>query len=386
MSHVAPMRALNRPRPAVDVERQADGTFILSAGRSLPPDLPLVIDLLQRAAEHRPASSPFWPSGAAPARAWQRPDLLPKAWARTGAIASWLIAQGFGPDSKPIAILSDNSLERAARLRRPARRRARWRRSRPTLAVRRLHAPRPRCRSSMPAWCSRRTLHATPPPSIARRRASSRVDGKAAWPSARLASCSVDASVSERRLHITAETPAKILFTSGSTRPAQGRFKHPRQSRVGRRDEPLAGRAARPEPHRRVARLAALASHLGRQLQPERHHPLGQLLIYRRRPPLPGRFQETLENLRELSPSGFATVPAAYPLLLRGAWSDDADPRAPEFFKEPARPGLRRRPAAARRTPPCACRAWPRASSASVCPCNCGWGMTETTSVGLMVY
>lgn len=35
------------------------------------------------------------------------------AWARTGAVASWLIAQGFGPQSAPVATLSDNSLENA---------------------------------------------------------------------------------------------------------------------------------------------------------------------------------------------------------------------------------------------------------------------------------
>ena len=58
------MRALNRPKPTVDVERRADGTLILSAGRSLPADLPLVIDLLQRAAERRP-TSPSSPNVAA---------------------------------------------------------------------------------------------------------------------------------------------------------------------------------------------------------------------------------------------------------------------------------------------------------------------------------
>ena len=32
-SHVAPMRALNRPKPAVSVERRPDGALILSSGR-----------------------------------------------------------------------------------------------------------------------------------------------------------------------------------------------------------------------------------------------------------------------------------------------------------------------------------------------------------------
>ena len=107
----APMRVLNRPKPTVDVERRADGTLILSAGRSLPAALPLVIDLLGRAAERRPNVT-FLAERRGADRAWKRLSYA-EAWARTGAIASWLIAQGFGPDSKPIAILSDNSLENA---------------------------------------------------------------------------------------------------------------------------------------------------------------------------------------------------------------------------------------------------------------------------------
>src|SRR5829696_1688789 len=106
-SSVAPMRVLNRPKPAVDVERRADGTLILSAGRSLPANLPLVIDLLQRAAERRPTVTFLAERrgpGSGTGRAWQRLTYA-EAWARTGAIASWLIAKGFGPDSKPIAIL-----------------------------------------------------------------------------------------------------------------------------------------------------------------------------------------------------------------------------------------------------------------------------------------
>ena len=67
MSHAAPMRASDRPEPVASVER------------------PLVIDPLQQT----------------------------EVWTRTGAVASWLIAQGFGPQSAPVAILSDDSLENA---------------------------------------------------------------------------------------------------------------------------------------------------------------------------------------------------------------------------------------------------------------------------------
>src|SRR4051794_40357857 len=98
----APMRVLNRPKPTVEVERRADGTLILSAGRPLPDGLPLVIAFLGRAAGRGPTVT-FLAERRGPDRAWQRLTYA-EAWARTGAVASWLIAQGFGPDSKPIAI------------------------------------------------------------------------------------------------------------------------------------------------------------------------------------------------------------------------------------------------------------------------------------------
>ena len=52
--------------------------------------------------------------------------------------------------------------------------------------------------------------------------------------------------------------------------------------------------------------------------------------------PVEGRFQETLENLRELSPTSFASVPAAFPLLL-DALEKDADLRAKFFACVPDR-------------------------------------------------
>src|SRR5689334_10002013 len=106
MTRVAPMRSLNRPKPTVSIERRADGVLVLSAGRELPHDLPLVIDWLQRAAERRPHVV-FLAERRGPGRTWQRLSYA-EAWAKTGAVASWLIAQGYGPHSAPAAILSDN--------------------------------------------------------------------------------------------------------------------------------------------------------------------------------------------------------------------------------------------------------------------------------------
>jgi feruloyl-CoA synthase len=97
---------------------------------------------------------------------------------------------------------------------------------------------------------------------------------------------------------------------------------------------------------------------------------------------LPGRFQETLENLRELSPSSFGNVPAAYPLLLE-ALERDADLRA-KFFKNMRGLGY-----GGALLPQ---ESFDRLQSVATgqlgerLPFGCGWGMTETTSTGLMVY
>jgi feruloyl-CoA synthase len=97
---------------------------------------------------------------------------------------------------------------------------------------------------------------------------------------------------------------------------------------------------------------------------------------------VPGRFQETLENLRELSPSGFSTVPAAYPMLLE-ALERDADLRG-KFFKN-----LRGLGYGGALLPQ---ESFDRLEGIATeqlgerLPFGCGWGMTETTSTGLMVY
>ncbi len=219
MSHVAPMRALNRPKPTVVVARRRDGTLILSSGRTLPDDLPLVIDLLGRAAERRPTVT-FLAQRRGPDRQWQRLTYA-EAWARTGAIASWLIAKGYGPDSKPIAILSDNSLENALLVFGALRAGA-------------IVAPiSPGYSLSGDFTRLDHVLSIVEPGLVfaqeglpfeaALLRAAKKgayivtVDGKLGLPFGALTSASIDAAVAERRLHITHATPAKILFTSGSS-------------------------------------------------------------------------------------------------------------------------------------------------------------------------
>lgn len=389
MSHMAPMRALNRPKPAVSVERRPDGTLILSSDRALPLDLPLVIDRLQRGAQRRPDVT-FLAERRGPDRAWQRLTYA-EAWARTGAVASWLIAQGFGPgsgqrDGKPVAILSDNSLENALFLFGALRAGVLVAPISPSYSLSGDFARLDHALSVVePALVLAQDTMAY---SAALDRAEARgarivtVDGKRGIAFGALAACSVDASVAERRLHIDADTPAKILFTSGSTGLSKGVL----------------------NTHGNLSAAAEMIRMVGEPLDDQRiavsldwlpwHHTwggnanlnsiirvAGSLYIDGGRP-IAGRFEETLENLRELSPSGFGTVPAAYPMLLE-ALERDVDLRA-KFFKNMRGLGY-----GGALLPQ---ESFDRLQSVATeqlgerLPFGCGWGMTETTSTGLMVY
>lgn len=392
MSHVAPMRVLNRPRPTVEVERRPDGTLVLSSGRALPADLPLVIDLLQRAAERRPDVTFLAErrgSGAGAARPWQRLGYA-EAWARTGAIASWLIAQGFGPKGPPVAILSDNSLENALLLFGALRAGAVVAPISPGYSLAgaatgdftRLDHALALVEPGLVFAQDSDRFAAALDRAAARGARLVTVDGRRGLPFGALAGASIDAAVAERRRDIGPDTPAKILFTSGSTGLPKGVL----------------------NTHGNLAAAAEMNRALGEPLDEQRipvsldwlpwHHTwggnsnlngiirsAGSLYIDGGRP-LPGRFQESLENLRELSPSGFATVPAAYPMLLE-ALERDADLRA-SFFKNMR--GLGYGGALLPQESFDRLQALASGQLGERLPFGCGWGMTETTSVGLMVY
>lgn len=381
MSALAPMRTLNRPRPTVAVERRPDGVLILSAGRALPEDRPLMIDWLQRAAERRPHVT-FLAERRGADRAWQRLTYA-EAWAKTGAVASWLIAQGYGPDSPPAAILSDNSLENALFLFGAMRAGLLVAPISPNYSLsgdfarldHALNLVQPALVFAQDSTIYGKALDRTAARLIT-------VDGKRGLPFGALTSSSIDAAVAERRLHITADTPAKIMFTSGSTGTAKGVL----------------------NTHGNLASAIEMIRAVGEPLDPNRvglsldwlpwHHTwggnsnlngavrtAGSLYIDGGRP-VPGRFQETLENLRELSPSSFGNVPAAYPLLLE-ALERDADLRA-KFFKNMR--GLGYGGALLPQESFDRLQGVATGQLGERLPFGCGWGMTETTSTGLMVY
>src|SRR5271169_4311381 len=102
-----PMRVLQRPEPRVEVRRAAGGVIYLACGLKYEPGLPSLIDYLARATELRPNTT-FLAERAA-SKQWRRLTYA-EASRDTAAVATWLIRQGFGPDSPPIMILSENSI------------------------------------------------------------------------------------------------------------------------------------------------------------------------------------------------------------------------------------------------------------------------------------
>ena len=118
----------------------------------------LLIDQLAERAERLP-SAPLLPERSG--EAW-RPLTNARAWAQSGAAASWLIAQGYGPQGRSLSLpAADDTPERAVLM-------------------------------------------------LAALRAGALVvDGPLAVEYAVLVHCSIDAAVAERRLHLSASTPAR---------------------------------------------------------------------------------------------------------------------------------------------------------------------------------
>jgi hypothetical protein len=119
----------------------------------------LAIDQLNRAAHEHP-DAPLLPERAG--AAW-RALTNAEAWAKSGAVASWLIAHGYGPGGKALAVPAADTPQRAVLL-----------------------------------------LGALRAGALV-------VEGTDDVPYAAMANGSIDAAVAERRLHIDAATPARMV-------------------------------------------------------------------------------------------------------------------------------------------------------------------------------
>jgi feruloyl-CoA synthase len=376
--HEYPTRKLNRPEPCVEVRRTDGGVAYLTCGLAYEPGLPSLIDYLARAATIRPDTTFLAERDAA--KQWRRLTYA-QAVRDSAAVATWLIRQGLGPQSAPVMILSENSIEHALLMLGAMRAGVAVVPVSPTYSfgsdlsrlgyaleltapalVYALDAVRYAAALEYVKAPGRRTL--------------------AGDEFAELLRETDDAAVAARRAQINDATIAKILLTSGSTGRPKG---------VINTHGNIAGSM-------QMVRMVSEPFDLGRthtivDWLPW-HHAFGgnaqfngvlalagTLYIDNGRP-VPGLFEATIENLREISPTTFGCVPAAFGMLA-AALESDADLRQ-KFFKNMRGLGY----GGALLPQPI----WERMQRVTVqeigeqLPFGTGWGMTETTATGVAVY
>jgi feruloyl-CoA synthase len=375
-----PMRSLDRPQPRIEVRRAADGVVYVACGLPYEPGLPSLIDFLARATQIRPDTTFLAERDAA--GQWRRLTYS-AASHDSAAVASWLIRNGFGPDGAPVMILSENSIEHALLMLGALRAGAAVVPVSPTYSFGRdlarlgyaLDLTRPGL-----VYAGDAVRYG---PAI--KYAKNKVPGIASIAGHQFAELlqSVDEdAVAARRESIHDDTIAKILLTSGSTGRPKGVV----------------------NTHGNIAGAMQMARLVGEPFKPERTHTIvdwlpwhhtfggnaqfngilalaGTLYIDSGRP-VPGLFDATIENLRQISPTGFGCVPAAFGMLA-GALERDADLRQ-KFFKNLRALGY----GGALLPQPI----WERVQRVAVqeigeqLPFGTGWGMTETTATGIAVY
>jgi feruloyl-CoA synthase len=378
--HEYPMRALNRPNPCLELRRADEGIVYLTCGLPYEPGLPSLIDYLARAAEIRPGTTFLAERDAA--NQWRRLTYA-AATRDTAAIATWLIRKGLGPDSAPVMILSENSIEHALLMLGAMRAGVAVVPVSPTYSfghdLGRLGYALDLTQPSL-VYAGNVVKYA---PALEYVKTNAPAAATIAGSEFSALLQTVDAAaVAARRHLINDATIAKILLTSGSTGRPKGVI----------------------NTHGNIASSIQMVRLISEPFDPERvntivdwlpwHHAFGgnaqfngvlslagTLYIDTGRP-VPGLFNATIENLREISPTSFGCVPAAFGLLA-AALEKDADFRQ-KFFKNMRALGY----GGALLPQPI----WERMQRVAVqeigeqLPFGTGWGMTETTAAGVAVY
>jgi feruloyl-CoA synthase len=375
-----PMRTLNRPAPCVDVRRAEDGIVYLTCGLPYEPGLPSLIDYLARAAEIRPTTT--FLAERDNSKQWRRLTYA-AAERDTAAVATWLIREGYGPDSAPVMILSENSIEHALLMLGAMRAGVAVVPVSPTYSfghdLGRLGYALELTQPSL-VYAGDAVRYAPALEYVKTRAPGTRIIAGNEFPG--LLQTIDAAAVAARRRLITDDTIAKILLTSGSTGRPKGVI----------------------NTHGNIAGSIQMVRLISEPFDPERvntivdwlpwHHAFGgnaqfngvlslagTLYIDTGRP-IPGLFDATIENLREISPTSFGCVPAAFGMLA-AALEKDADLRQ-RFFKNMRALGY----GGALLPQPI----WERIQHVAVqeigeqLPFGTGWGMTETTATGVAVY
>ena len=378
--HEYPMRTLDRPEPSVEVRRAENGIVYLSCGLPYEPGLPSLIDYLARATDLRPNTT-FLAERDGSGQ-WRRLSYA-AASRDSSAVATWLIRKGFGPDSAPVMILSENSIEHALLM---------------LGAMRAGVAAVP----VSPTYSFGKDLERLgyaldlTQPSLVYAGDAARYGAALEYVKAKAPGTvtiageefsellqTVDAAaVAARRLLINDDTIAKILLTSGSTGRPKGVINTHGNIAASTQMFRLVGEPFKEDRTNTIVDWLPWHHAFGGNAQFNGILALAGTLYIDTGRPVPGLFDATIENLREISPTSFGCVPAAFGALA-AALERDADLRQ-SFFKNMRSLGY----GGALLPQPI----WERMQHVAVqeigeqLPFGTGWGMTETTATGIAVY
>jgi feruloyl-CoA synthase len=378
-----PMRKLDRPEPRIETQELPDGTILVRSGIEYVPGPVSLVDYLEQSAQRRPDTT--FLAERSSATAWRRLSYR-EAWRDSAAIATWLIRHGFGPEGPAVMILSENSIEHGLLMLGALRAGAVVVPVSPTYSFGKDVGV-----GNEPSRLGYALQIINPGLVFAKGARYAKALASTAKPGRHLAAeeqmrewlrDTDDAALTRRRTEIGAHTVAKILLTSGSTGRPKGAI----------------------NTHGNLAAAVQMARLVAEPDDPDRtytscnwlpwHHTFGgnasfnlvmayagSLYIDDGRP-LPGQFQPTIENLREVPVTGFSCVPGAYGMLA-DALEQDEDLRH-KFFKN-----LRWLSYGGALLPQ---PLWDRMQRVAVqelgerLPFGTGWGMTETSACGVSVY
>ncbi len=372
-----PMRVLDRPSPRIEVRDSKEGVVYLSCGIAYEPGLPTLIEYLERAKNLRPQSTFLAERNRE--RAWDRLTYL-DAWQRTGAIATWLIRNGFGPDRPGVMILSENSIEHALLTFGALRAGAAVIPVSPTYSFgsdldrldHALNLIEPGLVYAKDARYAKALDFCRSPD---RRTLTSEQFGE-------LLREVDEQALAERRQQITSETIAKLLLTSGSTGRPKAVVNTHGNLAAGVQMIRLVSEPYREDLVHTIVDWLPWHHTYGGNSQVNGIVAVAGTMYIDEGRPMPAQFATTIENLREISPTGFGSVPGVYPLLAE-ALERDADLRH-KFFKN-----LRWMSYGGALLPQ---PLWDRMQKLAVqelgerLPFGTGWGMTETSATGVAVY
>jgi feruloyl-CoA synthase len=372
-----PMRVLDRPSPRIEVRDSKEGVVYLSCGIAYEPGLPTLIEYLERAKNLRPHSTFLAERNRE--RAWDRLTYF-DAWQRTSAIATWLIRNGFGPDRPGVMILSENSIEHALLTFGALRAGAAVIPVSPTYSFgsdldrldHALNLIEPGLVYAKDARYAKALDFCRSPD---RRTLTSEQFGE-------LLREVDEQALAERRQQITSETIAKLLLTSGSTGRPKAVVNTHGNLAAGVQMIRLVSEPYREDLVHTIVDWLPWHHTYGGNSQVNGIVAVAGTIYIDEGRPMPTQFATTIENLREISPTGFGSVPGVYPLLAE-ALERDADLRH-KFFKN-----LRWMSYGGALLPQ---PLWDRMQRLAVqelgerLPFGTGWGMTETSATGVAVY